>query len=567
MPASGPSTLVTSVTTVAALRGIPTAASYMGEPACVQATKNLYFLDPTDVTVDDGVNFIKASDGGNWVISSAFGIGGSFISVPTVAALNAFAGGPVAMLAAGWRPGTWAYVQSQKSYYSLTVGGTWDRMFADTVFWVSQGTLHISVTGLPDNTGQAGSPITLAEARARTYNGARAIITQPLTLQIDDAAFTDDLIYAADIRNGASLQILGTETQTNASAFTAWTARVPSTNTPNQGTNAAENWTNRLNQLIRDTTAVSRPGAWVVKDQGGNVGRISTFLIFNIATTLSFPNEFTPGNTDNYATFAVTTASGKIDLDFEGPQVIAVGGPKVQVGSLKLSPAAGLALSVRARGVLSYLTDVIVDAAASQIAGGWRYVNVQLTTNFGLVDSGDSFSIFGGYINKPAGFFFNNVGFVNLATGFLAQGGRLLFSGQTFARITDAGIFDVPALGSEGGIVDVQESATVEGNGGTSVWGSGNGANTCALQVENGGVIDAAAQAWATTFPVTVASANLITGINTTGTFAFDAAGGAFTAARNLTLALLDTNIAGGGFASNYDNPRFLSYFHRSDQP
>lgn len=72
MPASGPSTLTTSVPTVLALRNIPTAASSMGEPAIVQATKKLYYLDPTSLGPDDGVTFIAAQDGGMWVVATTF---------------------------------------------------------------------------------------------------------------------------------------------------------------------------------------------------------------------------------------------------------------------------------------------------------------------------------------------------------------------------------------------------------------------------------------------------------------------------------------------------------------
>ena len=468
--------------------------------------------------------------------------------------------------------GTVYYVQPQKALYQV-VSGIWTRLITSSS-WSTQGTWFIDpIAGNDENQGNTAPTAlkTLAELRARLYSGSRAVISIPTTVTIVGTTFSEDFIFYADISSTGRLVFQGTRTIISSRVWTAFTARSKATNVPNQGTDAGGVQAANIGNMIVDTQAGVNFGAsgWILKDQGASVARLTSFMKFDPAVNTLLASEVTPGATDSYQIVSLTSLTGFIDVDVQGP--LALGG--VGIAKFVMDSFAILGLStcgpmLRSRSILAYLTNCSTSTSTATFhIEGFLFSNVFFASGFvGLRASVSGIPFFiqgGGTLSSSA--FTDPANQVNFRNGFIFQAANLTMKGIGRLMLSDVGFFDGPS----GGQIILQDGAILVLQSAASLWGSTSVAGSQAIDVQSGQCLNETSGTWVLAAPIVTNLSNLgSSGATTTAVFATDPSTGTiFAGSRSLTFTLLDTSLAGGGFAGKWSNPRAFSSYNRVDLP
>ena len=165
--------------------------------------------------------------------------------------------------------------------------------------FLTQSTWYVdSVNGNDANTGAtAGTALkTLAELTRRFQ--AR-LLAQDTTINLS-GTFTNFLSLRCSITQGKTLTVQGTMTQASAGSITAaFVAYAPATNVDAKLTDATQTWATQVDRRIRMTSGAAADSiAWVLKDLGANVARVSQFVLRGIAGNSG--KMVTPAQNDTY---------------------------------------------------------------------------------------------------------------------------------------------------------------------------------------------------------------------------------------------------------------------------
>lgn len=294
--------------------------------------------------------------------------------------------------------------------------------------------------------------------------------------------------------------------------------------------------------------------AWIVKDEGAGVGRLTSVVQVNTGAQFLqlSTTEVTPGNTDTYTINRLRRVQGDVSITPTGPFVFEASKARVVVDQLHFDPSAvGRTpfIVILANGPQMAVTTCRFGRTPLFGAGG-LLLNVVNSFTSGVNWNPNSNSrgnmVAGG--SRNAAFF--GEGNWTLMGGFLLQGDassggyNLVFPG--ILGFTDAAAFDWGTNVAAAVTVDQGACAIV-----TKLWGVSAVGGSFVFRIIAGAVEYNTSAAAA--LPIAGAVATYALNARTTGPAVDFAAGPpvAFTANRSYTAANLDQTVAGGGFGGS----------------
>lgn len=388
---------------------------------------------------------------------------------------------------------------------------------------------------------------TFYEFRRRVGNFAIISRVVDITL-LNDLPFTDPLIWSPIITTTGQINFRGTRTQVSTGTFSTVRARAGATNIPLGVTDVSQNWTTQLTRLVVMTSGTNiGAAAWVAKDEGSNIGRLSTLTVYSTTQQFITGTEATPLVTEQYAVYTLTKILSDVGISSaNGSNVSEVNQGKIHFIDLDIIPnTTGRSATSNVNGPLRFAwINCIFRGQVSDKNPNTSYINCCFTTSGGHAPGwSNSVNFYGGLFTTAATF---TAGRSFLRLGLLFQGiGLTLSGGAVDCQIDDVGFMDWT-----GAAVIIQSHAKAS-NFLNRMWGVSAVGGSYPLNIKSG-FMEYLTGAVAK-FTIVGAAANhfQISGnINGPG---FDRTGSPpiFTALRSYTWTLLDTTVAGGGFGGS----------------
>jgi len=442
-------------------------------------------------------------------------------------------------------------------------GRVWARRTVTSQKWLKQSIWHIDPANAGasnQNTGLAGSPLAAIEEYTRRVGSAPRVDAQVDIFIDSDTPAGDNLVISPNVQPNGFWFLHGGFVQTGAGQLTASRGRVIATNTPVGVTDAAQNWTLRTDEIFVDTTAGANLNAmaWIVKDEGGGVGRLTS--VVQVDATAQFlqtaATEITPGAVDTYTINRLVKISGDISITPTGPFSFTASKGRVVIDKVHFTPStAGRTpfIVILANGPQMALTTCRFGSTTLFGAGGLllNVVNCYSTVAWNPNSNSRGNVVAGGI--RAATYFCE--GNWTLKGGFLLQGAST-FNGlyATPIAFTDAAIFDWTGAAVTLDFGSVAQIA--------NLWGTSAVAGSFVFNVRRGFVEYEVSAAVA--LPIAGAVATFTINGRTTGPAVDFAAGPpvAFTANRAYTFANLDATVAAGGFGGGVVEPSSACSIH-----
>lgn len=411
---------------------------------------------------------------------------------------------------------------------------------------------------------------TLASPWKTLANVPRYFSVSPLLLStldvflLNDAPAGDDFIFQPRIGTNGAFYFHGALVPTGGGTLTAVTrARAKATNVPLGVTDGAQAWAAHIDELFVDTTVGPNSGAlaWIEKDEGANVARLTPAVIPSLTTQFANnPPEVTPTAGDTYTTNRLVKIAGAFSLTPIGNTAFQTNAARCVVDKIDFAPDQ---------------TGRIAFSSFSSIGGtkfllfNCRFSNTPLFPPTNMIDIVNCYSIPGASLNPAPGANLNLVaggarttgatalfgeGRIFIRNGYQIQAGGAVTNQISMVNAANVLVFDLGIFDWTAQAISVDQASYLELVNDSALWGTSAVGGSFAINVRGGFVgfnVSLVAK-----MPIAGAVGTFTLNGRTTGpAIDYVAAPPVYTLNRAYTPALVDAATGAGGFGGSVSEP------------